>query len=86
MVFDVKVDAKVVQHSATSYALKWWLPRMAVGAEAGRSWPGFRAILNTANHKMSIQAVSSGQGGVLPRGSGYCEMVRSLSLLAQKEG
>ncbi|KIC30124.1 hypothetical protein [Leisingera sp. ANG-M6] len=86
MVFGVTVNARVMQHSETSYMLNWALPKLAVGGDAGRPKPRFRAILNTANHKMSIKAERSGQDGVLPRGQGQCEMVRSLSLLAQNEG
>lgn len=86
LAFVVPVVAKVERHSATSYAMNWALPRLAVAGNAGMPGPRFRAVLNTSNLKMSIQAVRKGQDGVPPRGSGHCKVDQGLPLLAQNEG
>ncbi|OBY27591.1 hypothetical protein [Leisingera sp. JC1] len=86
LAFAVPVAARVERHSATSYALNWALPRLAVAGNAGMPGPRFRAVLNTSNLKMSIQAVRKGKDGVLPRGSGHCKVDQDLPLLAQNEG
>ncbi|MEW2913421.1 hypothetical protein [Leisingera sp. JC11] len=84
--FGVPVNARVVQHSGTSYALSWTMPGLAVSGDPGRPRPRFRAILNTSNLKMSIQAVWKDLDGKLPRGSGRCQLDQGLSLLAQNGG
>ncbi|MEX0303988.1 MAG: hypothetical protein AB3N24_16340, partial [Leisingera sp.] len=84
--FGVSVPAKVTPRSGTSYAFSWSLPGLAVSTEQGQAEPRFRAVLNTANQKMSIQSVRTGDGNLLPRGSGNCETERALSHLAQIEG
>lgn len=86
LAFGVPVEVRVERHSATSYALKWALPRLAVAGNAGLPGPRFRAVLNTSNLKMSIQAVRKGKDGVLPRGSGRCKVDQSPPLLAQNDG
>lgn len=86
LVFGVTISARVLQHSETSYVLSWTLPRLAVGGDTGKPRARYRAILNTANHKMSIRAVRTGQDGVLPRGQGHCKADRSLSFLARSDG
>ncbi|MBY6065877.1 hypothetical protein KUW17_03945 [Leisingera aquaemixtae] len=86
LTFGVAVPAKVVQHSKTSYALSWALTGLAVYSEPGIARPRFRAVLNTANQKMSLQAAKKGGNAKLPRGRGFCETENSLSLLAQNEG
>lgn len=83
--FGVSVPAKVVKRSETSFALSWSLPGLAVSAEAGKAEPRFRAVLNTANLKMSIQSVRTGDGAQLPRGSGSCQLQRTMSQLARNE-
>ncbi|MDC0656407.1 hypothetical protein N6L27_00165 [Leisingera sp. SS27] len=86
LAFGVPVTARIERHSETSFALNWALPKLAVAANAGLPGPRFRAVLNTSNLKMSIQAVRKDKDGVLPRGSGHCQVDQSLSLLAQSEG
>lgn len=81
--FGVSVPAKVVRRSRTSYALSWSLPGLAVLMESGEAEPRFRAVLNMANLKMSIQSIRLEEGMLLPRGSGSCERLESLSQLAQ---
>ncbi|AHD02991.1 hypothetical protein METH_07855 [Leisingera methylohalidivorans DSM 14336] len=78
--FGVSVSAKVSQRSATTYALSWSLP---VLTNSGRAKPRFRAALNTANLKMSIQSIRAGSTMQPPRGWGTCRREASLSLLAQ---
>lgn len=85
LAFAVTVPATVVQHSETSYALSWSLPGLAVYSESGKPRPRFRAVLNTKNLKMSLQAAQKGGNAKLPRGRGHCETENSLSLLAQNE-
>ena len=82
--FSVFAPAKVVQRSETSFALTWSLPGMAVVPEGGRPEPRFRAVLNTANQKMSIQAAGGEDGAKLPRGAGSCQREGNLSMLAEK--
>lgn len=84
--FEVPVRARVVRHSSTSYALNWTMPHLAVSEEAGRPQPLYRAVLNTANLKMSLQVVRAGQSGSPPRGSGQCKWEHDLPLLAQNAG
>ncbi|WP_027244072.1 hypothetical protein [Leisingera daeponensis] len=81
--FGVSVPAKVVKRSGSSYVLSWSLPGLAVLMESGEAEPRFRAVLNMSNLKMSIQSIRLEEGTTLPRGSGSCERVDSLSLLAQ---
>ncbi len=81
--FGVSVAAKVSQRSMTTYALSWSLPGLAVLTDSGQAEPRFRAVLNTANLKMSIQSIRTGRAVQPPRGSGTCRREPSLSLLAQ---
>ncbi|WP_291735519.1 hypothetical protein [Leisingera sp. F5] len=81
--FGVSVAAKVSQRSETSYAISWSLPGLAVLTDNGQAKPRFRAVLNTANLKMSIQSIRPGSTEQPPRGSGTCRREPSLSLLAQ---
>ncbi|MFY0311363.1 hypothetical protein ACFMBG_15850 [Leisingera sp. D0M16] len=80
--FGVSVPAKVVKRSETSYALSWSLPGLAVLMDAGEAEPRFRAVLNTANLKISIQSIRLEEGTLLPRGSGRCGRLEALSQLA----
>ncbi|NVK16843.1 MAG: hypothetical protein HWE35_21940 [Rhodobacteraceae bacterium] len=86
MAFGVPVMAKVERYSETSFALNWALPRLAVAGHAGLPGPRFRAVLNTSNLKISLQAVRKGKDEVLPRGSGKCQVDQGLSLLAHSDG
>lgn len=81
--FGVSVPAKVAKRSETSYALSWSLPGLAVLLENGQAEPRFRAVLNTSNLKMSIQSIRLEEGTQLPRGSGSCQQLETLSQLAQ---
>jgi len=81
--FGVSVPARVAQRSGTSFALSWSLPGLAVSTDHGQAEPRFRAVLNMANRKMSIQSVRTAEGTLLPRGSGLCEIERTVSQLAQ---
>ncbi|WP_323781265.1 hypothetical protein [Leisingera sp.] len=78
--FGVSVSARVSQRSATTYALSWSLPMLT---DSGRAKPRFRAALNTANLKMSIQSINVGSTMQPPRGWGSCRREPSLSLVAQ---
>ncbi|KIC17588.1 hypothetical protein [Leisingera sp. ANG-Vp] len=81
--FGVSAPARVVKRSATSYGLSWSLPGLAVSPGESRAEPRFRAVLNTANRKMSIQSVLTAADAQLPRGSGSCRMQRTMSQLAR---
>ncbi|QAX29845.1 hypothetical protein [Leisingera sp. NJS204] len=81
--FGVSVSAKVSQRSETTYAISWSLPGLAVLTDSGQAKPRFRAVLNTANLKMSIQSTRTSGTKQPPRGSGTCRREPSLSRLAQ---
>lgn len=86
LAFGVTVRAKVGTHSRTSYVLNWSMPSLAVQSAAGQPRPRFRAVFNTSNQKMSVQALLNGSDESMQRGVGRCQRERNLSQVVQSEG
>ncbi len=80
--FSVSVPALVVQKSENSFVLTWKLPELAVMPNGWRQEPEYRAVLNKANQKMSIQASARGGRAKPVRGAGRCQQEGSLPMVA----